>query len=129
MAGREGSLCGPIFVVPPSGGIFPADAGSNGPLDLGDDVNGDGVPEIITAPGAGGGPHVRVWNVGPKLTPRSFIKGKNGAVNAVAISASGKTLVYLEAIRRALINRRTAQKEVRVTVLRGGETLQLVASL
>jgi serine protease Do len=34
-----------------------------------------------------------------------------------------------EAIRRCLIERRTAQQEIRVTVLRGGETIELAASL
>jgi hypothetical protein len=28
------------------------------------DINGDGIPEVITAPGAGGGPDIRVWDIG-----------------------------------------------------------------
>lgn len=36
------------------------------------DVNGDGYEEIITAPGAGGGPHVRIFDVQGKLLHQFF---------------------------------------------------------
>src|SRR5205823_1192890 len=35
---------------------------------------------------------IRVWDVGAKLKERFSFKTKNGAVNAITFSASGKTL-------------------------------------
>ncbi len=54
------------------------------------DVNGDGVAEIVTAPGAGGAPHVRVWDArsqselrGFFAYPATFAGGVNVAVGDV----------------------------------------------
>jgi hypothetical protein len=43
--------------------FFPYDLAARGGVRVAlGDVNGDGVPDLVTAPGAGGGPHVRVFD-------------------------------------------------------------------
>jgi len=39
------------------------------------DINGDGIPDVITAPGAGGGPDIRVWDIssGTPVLIREFM--------------------------------------------------------
>ena len=59
------------------------------------DVNGDGATEIVTGPGPGGGPHVRVFNrYGRPVTPGFFAAdpaSRNGARVATAdIDGDGK---------------------------------------
>jgi hypothetical protein len=45
------------------GSFFPYDPGYVGGTYVScGDINGDGVPDIVTGTGVGGGPHVRVWN-------------------------------------------------------------------
>jgi FG-GAP-like repeat len=69
-----------IFRVNPSTGLATAwsemfaytPAFSGGVRVAAGDVNGDGRPEVITAAGAGGGPHIRVFEISPatgSLTP------------------------------------------------------------
>jgi hypothetical protein len=45
-------------------GFFAYDPGFGGGVSLAaGDVTGDGIAELITGPGPGGGPHVRVWSL------------------------------------------------------------------
>jgi subtilisin-like proprotein convertase family protein len=56
-------------------GFFPYDPGFTGGAFVGcADMNADGVPDIIVAPGAGGGPHVRVYD-GRTAQPMAGILG------------------------------------------------------
>lgn len=55
------------------------------------DVNGDGQAEIITAPGAGGGPHIRIFNYQGKAIGGFFAYDKNyhGGVRAGVSDVNG----------------------------------------
>jgi hypothetical protein len=60
------------------------------------DVNGDGVPEVITAPGPGGGPHVQVFDgrallEGRLVTLRSFFAYAPGFTGGVVVGAADLT--------------------------------------
>ncbi len=54
------------------------------------DVNADGVPDIITGPGPGGGPHVRVFN---GAVPRQPLPGSIGGFFAYSTSFTGGIFV------------------------------------
>jgi len=57
-----------------------------------EDLNGDGTKEVITGAGAGGGPHVRIFNSqGKMLTGGFFAYDKNfrGGVNIAVIDLNG----------------------------------------
>jgi autotransporter-associated beta strand protein len=60
------------------------------------DVTGDGVPDIVTAPGAGGGPVVRVWDGGSGAMIREF--------NAYDPSFRGSVSVALSRINQDFPN-------------------------
>jgi len=51
------------------------------------DVNGDGVPDIITGPGAGGGPHVRVFSGADGRELMSFLAYSPGFSGGVFVAA------------------------------------------
>jgi hypothetical protein len=51
------------------------------------DVNGDGVPDIITAPGPSGGPNIRVWDGKTFSLVRSFMAYAPGFTGGVYVAA------------------------------------------
>ncbi len=55
------------------------------------DVNGDGKDEIITGPGEGGGPHVKVFNQAGAMLSQLFAYAVNftGGVRVAAVDANG----------------------------------------
>ncbi len=57
------------------------------------DVNGDGVPEIITGAGPGGGPHIRVFNMYGRLENQFFAYSArfSGGVKLAAANIDGST--------------------------------------
>lgn len=57
------------------------------------DVTGDGVAELITGPGAGGGPHVRVWSIanGSLSELTGFFAYNPGFGGGVAVAAGDVT--------------------------------------
>src|SRR5262249_49475903 len=77
--GRTGApLTGPV-----GNGFFAYDSAFLGGVRVATgDFNGDGTPDIVTSPGAGGGPHVRVFN-GQTGTPLS------GAIGAGFMAFAG----------------------------------------
>ncbi len=64
-----------------SGGVYVAAA----------DIDGDGVDEIITAPGAGGGPHVREW--GPNGAIGGFMAYAENFRGGVTVARVGDDIV------------------------------------
>lgn len=58
------------------------------------DVDGDGVQEIVTGPGFGGGPHVRVWNARAQVESQFFAydakKNAGARVSVGDIDGDGK---------------------------------------
>ncbi len=82
--GRTGALVTSFFAFSPgfTGGVNIAAA----------DVNGDGLADIITAAGAGGGPQVTVYNAGtfrPIVSFYAFSPGFTGGVNVAAADVTG----------------------------------------
>jgi membrane-associated phospholipid phosphatase len=85
--GRTGALLSQFFAYAPSfaGGVSVAVG----------DVTGDGKPDIITGAGAGGGPHVRVFDLAGNLEEQffaydaSFTGGVNVAVGDTAVAGKG----------------------------------------
>jgi hypothetical protein len=64
---------------------------SGGNQIIGADVNGDGMEEIITGAGLGGGPQVRVFNIAGEVKGQFFAYGQNfrGGVNVAAGDVNG----------------------------------------
>ena len=58
---------------------------------IGADVNGDGIDEIITGAGPGGGPQVRIFNTAGEVKGQFFAYGQNfrGGVNVAAGDVNG----------------------------------------
>ncbi|MCC7356885.1 VCBS repeat-containing protein [Candidatus Uhrbacteria bacterium] len=50
------------------------------------DVDGDGLREIVTAPGPGGGPHIKIWKTDGKNWGGSFFAFDPGEVGGVSIA-------------------------------------------
>jgi len=64
------------------------------------DVDGDGIDEIVTAPGAGGGPHVRIFRKNGHLDGEFFAYDEKfrGGVNVAIGRITGKARDYKEEI-------------------------------
>ena len=56
------------------------------------DVSGDGLAEIITTPGSGGGPHLRIWSGQGKLQSQFMVYDQNfkGGVNLAVANIDGR---------------------------------------
>jgi hypothetical protein len=61
------------------------------------DVNADGIPDIITGPGPGGGPHVRVFN---GAAPAQQLPGPIGSFFAYSVNFTGGIFVASADINR-----------------------------
>src|SRR5207249_4597745 len=55
------------------------------------DMNGDGIPDIITAPGAGGGPHIRVFDGGTGANIANFFAYDPAFRGGVSVAAADLT--------------------------------------
>jgi len=89
-SGRTGAVLRSFLAYDPgmSAGIFVACG----------DVDGDGIPDIITGVGAGGGPHVQVFSGGTGAVLASFFAYDPGATVGMRVAAAD-----LDADRRAEI--------------------------
>lgn len=93
-AGRGGGPHVRIFRADGSvfGGFFAYDPGFRGGVSVAaGDVDGDGVAEIITAPGPGGGPHIRVFRADGSAIGSFFAYERTfrGGVNVAASDVDG----------------------------------------
>jgi uncharacterized repeat protein (TIGR01451 family) len=71
-------------------GFFAYDPGFTGGVSVATgDIDGDGVAEIVTGPGPGGGPHVRVFNVSGAVTERASFMAYDPAFPGGVLVASG----------------------------------------
>jgi fimbrial isopeptide formation D2 family protein len=77
--GKTGALVREFFAYAPTftGGVYIATG----------DVNGDGIPDIITGAGSGGGPHVEVWDGATGKLAASFFAYAPNFVGGVRIAA------------------------------------------
>jgi hypothetical protein len=82
-SGQDGTLLRSFFAYDPSftGGVYVAAA----------DVNGDGFADIVTGPGPGGGPHVRVFSGKDGSVLQDFFAYAVAFAGGVAVAAADVT--------------------------------------
>ena len=93
--GRTGQERAAAFVYDPSfrGGVTLA----------GGDLDGDGTPELVTAPGPGGGPHIRVFDPDTLADKSSFLALDSAdPTTGTRVAVSGRRIVVATGLGRGL---------------------------